>query len=337
MGRRDYAVVIGIRDYLHLTALDGAVEDATNVRDWLLTVGEVPPEHLEFVLGDDSRRGEPVAGTIEKAFDAVLDSARDEGARRLYVYFAGHGMSAAVTRLSLLLADARKGNWGRSIDSEAYHDGLGNLPVFCEQVFWYDCCRFFDQHVHGKGPTWSWGDPEPPIDFKQLVHYGAAFRSAANELDVLGTTRGLFTAALLGGLNGEAATFDEGVGVVTAGGLARFVRNRVDELARERGLSQRPEPRHWGDPDEFVLVEGVEPAARRIAVTVGAEPGELRVSDARMKEVLRREFAAGAGVVAVGLAPGNYLVEVVHKPECARIVTVQASADELRVDLVECP
>lgn len=170
MGSQDFAVVVGVRDYAHLRVLDGAAEDAKYVRDWLLTSGDVPEGHLQFIAGDGVTLGEPVLAVIEEAFDTVLDTAHVEGARRLYVYFAGHGLSEAATRLSLLAADARVENLGRAIDSQGYQEALGNLPLFPEQIFWYDCCRFYDRRTSGRFPTWSRESPQPPPGLKQMVH-----------------------------------------------------------------------------------------------------------------------------------------------------------------------
>jgi hypothetical protein len=332
MSDRDFAVVIGIRDYVHLRALDGAVEDAKNVSDWLLTLGEVPETHLHFVTGDALGTGEPALPTIEAAFDQVLDAARAEGARRLYVYFAGHGLSEAVSRLSLLAADARAENLGRALDSHGYQDALGNLPLFPEQIFWYDCCRFYDQRAAGQSPTWSRETPQPPPNLKQLVHYAAGFNDAANERPHFGTTRGFFTRALLEGLGGAAARIKHGTGVVVAGDLGRFVTARVEQMAREAHLSQIPEPRYLGDPESFVIVESVPPAAQRVKVIVGAEAGELCVRDSKLTEISRQVIGDRDEAMILDLVPGLYLIE--RQPQCcSELIHVQPTVYDLVVDL----
>lgn len=332
MSSQDFAVVIGIRDYAHLEALDGALEDAKLVRDWLLTGGEVPEDHIQFVAGDVKRPGEPTVKTIEDAFDEVLDRARGEGARRLYVYFAGHGLSAAVSRLCLLAADARVENLGRAIDSQSYQDTLGDLPLFPEQIFWYDCCRFYDRRASGHGPTWSPDTPQPPSGLKQMVQYGAGFNDAASELPCFGATRGIFTRALLEGLEGAAVHVVNGDGVVAAGDLGRFVATRVEQLARQVHLSQIPEPRFIGDPAAFIIVESVMPAMQRVKVAVGPGPGELCVRDARLREVARHVIAEGDEVVVLNLIPDLYQIE--RTPQQRRqVIHVQPATVGLVVDL----
>lgn len=333
MSSQDFAVVIGIRDYTDLRALDGAVEDAKNIRNWLLTFGAVPEEHLQFVVSDREKPGEPAVATIEAAFDTVLKTARAEGARRLYIYFAGHGLSEAVSRLSLLAADARIENLGRAIDSQGYQDALGNMPLFAEQIFWYDCCRFYDHRGSGHGPTWSRGDsPQPPSNLKQMIHYGASFNHAASERPYLGVIRGIFTKALLEGLEGAAARMVSGTGVVAAGDLGRFVTARVEQLARQVHLSQIPEPRYIGDPDAFVIAESVVPAEQRIEVTVDPGPGELCVRDEALKMVKRQETTDADDVVVLNLLPGLYEIERVPQ-QCRRLLQVLPAATGLTVDL----
>lgn len=311
MSRQDFAIVIGICDYAHLELLDGALEDAKHLRNWLLTFGEVPEDHLQFVVSDTEKPGEPTMAAIEAAFDEVLKIAYAEGgARRLYVYFAGHGLSEAVSRLSLLAADARIENLGRAINSQCYQDALGELPLFPEQIFWYDCCRFYDRRGSGHGPTWSRSNvPQSPYDLKQMIHYGASFNHAASERPYFGITRGIFTQALLEGLEGAAARIINGNGVVVAGDLGRFITLRVEELARQVHLSQIPEPRYIGDPDAFVIVESVVPAEQRIEIAVGAGPGELCVRDEALREVKRQVIADGDDIVVLNLLPGLYEIE----------------------------
>jgi Caspase domain len=330
---RDFAVVIGIRDYAHLEVLDGALEDARHVRNWLLTLGEVREDHLRFLVGDGGEHGEPTVAAIEAAFDETLDAARAQGPRRLYVYFAGHGLSPEVSRLSLLAADARMENLGRAIDSKGYEDGLGDLPLFPEQIFWYDCCRFYDRRAQNSSPPkFTHVPPEPPPRFKQMVHYGASFNDAANERPYFGAIRGIFTQALLEGLYGAAARVVHQDAVVVAADLGTFVTRRVEELARQVYLSQIPEPRYIGDANEFVIADSVMPSVQRIEVTVGPGPGELYVRDGKLREVCRQPISDRDEVVVLNLKPGLYQIERAPQQRC-EIIVVQPAPAGLAVNL----
>ena len=333
MSGRDFAVVIGIRDYAHLEALDGAFEDAKHIRDWLLTLGKVREDHLRFLVGDGGEYGEPTVATVEAAFDEILDAARAQGARRLYVYFAGHGLSPAVSRLSLLAGDARIENLGRAIDSKGYEDALGGLPLFPEQIFWYDCCRFYDRRAQDpRPPTFTHDPPERPAGFKQMVQYGAGFNDSANERPHLGITRGIFTQALLEGLYGAAARPVHQDAVVVAADLGTFVAWRVDQLARELNLSQIPETRSIGDSTKFVIVDSVTPSVQRIEVTVGPGSGELCVRDEKLTEVCRQPISDRDEVVVLYLKPGLYLME--RAPRQRReIIQVQPASAGLVINL----
>jgi len=334
MSVRDFAIVIGIRDYAHLIRLDGALEDATEIRNWLLSYGEVPEENLHCVLGDGKEPGQPAVERIEEAFEMVLDGARAKGARRLYVYFAGHGLSRTVSRLSLLAADARSSHLNKSIDSQAYHEALCDLPLFPEQIFWYDCCRKYDWRISGRPPSWTpWDPPQPPPSgLMQMVHYATGFNDAANERPHLGVTRGLFTRALLEGLRGAAAPAGDHGSSVTAEDLGLYVKVRVEDLARQAHLSQIPEPRYIGQPAQFVIVESVTPVTQRVEVAVGAGAGELCVRDAQLDEVERHPVADGDEIVVLNLMPGRYEIE--RLPQNRRQpIEVQPAVPALAVDL----
>src|SRR5687767_6799470 len=162
MTREDFALVIGITTYPRLGAsgsLEGPVKDATEFRDWLVQSAGVPDDQVKLILSDetDITRARPVHDDIDDAFEEIFEKAK-QGARRLYVYFGGHGCSKAFSHVALLMANSTPSS-PRAINTTSYHEGLATLKgnLFPEQVFFYDCCRNFDRDVPGRDHPW--GEP----------------------------------------------------------------------------------------------------------------------------------------------------------------------------------
>jgi Caspase domain len=307
---QDFAVVIGISKYRWLRPLDGPVRDAENMRNWLLDCAAVPADHLEFVVTEEDDEN-PTAAKVHDALTRVVSLARHAEARRLYVYFAGHGLSVSLSHLLLLAANASRDNLGRGIDTRKYHEALGNLPLFPEQLFFYDSCRYYDWRALGQGPEWTSGEPEPPRNLTRMIFYGTGFRDFASERLVRSEKRGLFTVALLEGLAGCAAVSIEGEYRVTAAGLARFVRSRLATLARTEGLEQGAEPMYIGNPEEFVLVRQITPCQQTVEVKLPGDGGVLVVENEHLREIERRRLTGREPCVALQLLPGRYVVKVV--------------------------
>lgn len=310
MTDRNFAVVIGISRYRWLRSLDGPVRDAEKVRDWLLDCAAVPEGQLEFVVTEEDSE-KPTASRIHDAITRVVSLARHAEAGRLYVYFAGHGLTASISHLLLLAANADRDNLGRGIDTQKYHEALGSLPLFPEQLFFYDSCRYYDGRALGQGPEWTMGEPDPPRGLTRMIFYATAFRDFANERPVQSEKRGLFTVALLEGLAGYAATSAEGEYRVTAAGLGRFVRSRLETLANAEGLRQDAEPVYTGDPEKFVLVRHVAPCQQTVEVKLPRDSEVLIVENESLREIERRELTKREQYVALQLRPGRYVVKVV--------------------------
>ena len=206
----DAALVVGIADYPFLNPLDGSVRDAGRVADWLMTRGGLPEANLELVLSDGRPQGHPILQEIDDAFDRIFEQARSRGtARRLYVYFAGHGCSREIEHVALLMANADLQRLNRAMNASEYRDALAQR-LFPEQIYLFDCCRNYDRSVTGRGPEWTFDEATAPMqDSIQVVLYAAGFTEYANERNLIyDHKRGLFTEALIEGLNGAAASGD---------------------------------------------------------------------------------------------------------------------------------
>src|SRR5687767_2194485 len=96
-----WAIVIGIDDYaIEEAKLEGAVGDALAMRTWLVEGGGgVPEDHVVLALGPRdpaSVQGlQTFPGTKSGVIDAVTEVVTRSGGKgeRLFLYFAGHGIS----------------------------------------------------------------------------------------------------------------------------------------------------------------------------------------------------------------------------------------------------
>ena len=106
---KDYAVVIGIKDYPAFDAdnpLTGPENDAQAFYDWLISAdgGDVPSANVELIISSkcgspfaDARTARPIVNEIQNAFENLQDIAarnEDKGngyrvGRRLYIYMSG--------------------------------------------------------------------------------------------------------------------------------------------------------------------------------------------------------------------------------------------------------
>jgi hypothetical protein len=315
MAGEDFAVVIGITHYPQLVDLEGPVKDAQEFARWLTGPAQVPDTNVFPVLSRDPQEpgGRPVQDEIDDAFERVFAaaralSARGKGPNRLYIYFAGHGCAQGFRHVALLVANASLQALNRGLDTESYHNGLGKDALFPEQVFFYDCCRNYDRRVRGRSAPWP--DDEPPVGagrVKQFVLYGAGFNEYANERKLrFDTRRGLFTRALIDGLNGAAAKRVGREWVVTSDSLVTYSQKRLDGLARQENLEQHLEYNPAGLPGALSLATVREPWHQLVTIKTRA-PGlnvVIEPTDAQPP----RHFDAVEHEITVELSFGQYNV-----------------------------
>ena len=108
----DYALVIGINHYPRYQPLNGPIEDAKRMYDWLSdqnTGGGVPELNRRMVLSElqpGQTRPTPVQEDVDDALMYLLDRAQNEAggkARRFYFYFAGHGLGLNTSEVGLCM------------------------------------------------------------------------------------------------------------------------------------------------------------------------------------------------------------------------------------------
>lgn len=328
----DFAVVVGIQAYPQFgpdrkpAALQAPVRNARAIADWLVTTGGVPDKCCELVVDSETAAGgvpEPTKARIEGALHDLARKAqeqRDRGlgdliGRRLYLYMSGHGWSPGVQQSCLFAANANSSEtynvhvtgWLRWFQDAAY---------FREFVLWMDCCmdRFssFPPGSIDKPAVPGRAPPGP-----SFVSFAAQRPLKAAEVTVGGEHEpdGVFTWALLDGLNGAAADVN---GRVTGRSLADWLRQsmlaRLPDAAR-KDYDIAKEPEIVSESSELIFAREIVPRRFSVRVTAESMPtdGEVVVwTGSPLREECRQ--AADGSPLVFDLTPGLYHAEHSEQP-----------------------
>jgi hypothetical protein len=225
----DYALVIGLDHYHPWSSLLRARADAWDFAEWLCDRdgGGLLPENCHLI---HSRPGAeyPSQEDIDRTLRAILS--RRGPARRLYVYYAGHGSAADDRSVNLCLGPCSRQR-PEALDSEHYIRSIIWSGKFEEIMVFFDCCR---SRVRATGLPYKYCRRKPHPDAGRA----RVFRAYATEFqrEALDEPRGVLTAALLEGLRGAAA---QGA-YVTAPALQQYLLREIPRMASDRGYPQNP-------------------------------------------------------------------------------------------------
>lgn len=243
----DYALVVGVNDYVSLHPLRGAVEDAKAFVAWLVDPGGggLAPANVHTILSTRTPLS-PVGDTIDEALEAVIAQAMRNGGRRLYFYFSGHACTGDRPHdLALCLPDWSGLRRRASLGSDAWLDVILASGVFAEVAFFLDCCRVAALRAVGRPPKIDFATPRDRARApRAFMAYATEFLRVAREVEEPSATnaslevRGIFTKVLVTGLRGAAAGND---GIVTAASLKQYIEHMTVRQSVERGFEQRAE------------------------------------------------------------------------------------------------
>jgi hypothetical protein len=305
MNEEDYAIVVGINRYHRNPPrpLSGAVSDATKFAEWLLLPeeGGVPSKNLRLITSQDDLKPEdyfnakPIKHDIDVALNEFQVGQKRRVGRRLYFYFAGHGLGGAIDDVALLMANTARHLLNSNLGLRKYREYLINAAAFDNLIFFLDCCWDFENRIEGQGPQLTYTLNENNASkVKDFVVFATSYGKQSYEpIDPdTGEHRGLLTKALLEGLKEKNVNAADPRGHFTAASLGRYIEDRVPELAKEAGVIQKPEIPKTPDGLEF----GQPIDIPRVSVKVTADPGIsgelLLYSGGNVKEVLDRRRAA---------------------------------------------
>jgi uncharacterized caspase-like protein len=257
----DWAVVVGVDRYageVAERALRGPNRDARAFADWLLAGGGVPADHLRVIPSSFSARPLPSRQDVSDALWDVRNAVLAGGGRRLWLYFAGHGVEIARDGRNepvLLTARAERGRWTEHIPGPTTADWFRLSGLFEEVVLVMDCCRTLAEQV---GVLRLFDDAEEATDRKTRWFFALATRwsrvARERAFPPDDAVRGVFTSALLEGLAGRAA---DTTGRVTDRSLAEWLYTRVEAIQP----GQRPDLRYDTDPAATIVLAQVAPPA----------------------------------------------------------------------------
>ncbi|MFP2911142.1 caspase family protein [Pyxidicoccus sp. 3LFB2] len=339
----DWAVVVGLSRYPGLGNLDGPENDAKAFQEWLTLRAGVPTERVRCVLSSDPEflsaspggdaapaslvlKARPTSERIEQAFDELCDLARSndergEGfrvGRRLYIFLAGHGFTPTGEEVALLMANATP-NRTYHVAGRPYANYFVKAGIFDEVVLFMDCCRerYLVQVPLRVPPYVDLTDPTAVERSKILFGFATRWSRLSREKTMPdGKVRGVFSTALMAGLNGAAV---DAQGDITARSLADYLYNHMKSLLspeelKDDDIPKEPELLYDTNPNaRFLLLQGhPEAAMPRFPVTVHLRPEDavrdVEILDSRL-HVAARAHAPGA-VWSVKLEPGMYVGQV---------------------------
>ena len=225
MAERDYALIFALDKYGDTEkwrTLKGAINDADRFNRWLLGPAAVPKTHIIEEVGDDSGTRPQLSDLMAKVMDLLR--AQPSGARigrRLYIFLAGHGVEAIdQARLETLLVTAEsRDNWVQGFPGNLAMSHFRLEARFEEIILFMDCCRTMSAEARP-----SWNIPTTPDALAKSVRWGSALAAQlftdVRERKVSGKMQGIFTSALMDGLEGKAK---DGEGRITTESLSSYL------------------------------------------------------------------------------------------------------------------
>lgn len=333
-----HAIVIGIDGYdPAIGTLDGAVRDALDFAAWVTGPGGVPAANLRLLLGPDLADPPPVLPAGVSAISPAsgrkiretIGGLRGTGGKRLYFYFAGHGVAFPQWPDDPMLVPPEFIDpYYHASDLLGFKDlfnRLGDL-TFQEQVCLIDACRDFAlpsyEPVIPSGARFRLEERKS----RQYVLFSVAPGQKAAE-----TGQGIWTRTLLDGLTGrdyrpvKPGTSAQAPFEVRLDDLADWICGEVKLRVQRKFLKdaaryvQTPEYHRdpqGGDPVMAIFTEENVPQARlRVFVEPSRAHPTCRVAVTQYVPTLRREFVVQASPdpplsvpVSFALAPSAYSI-----------------------------
>jgi hypothetical protein len=360
MNATDRALVVGVNWYPGLTNLDGPVNDARAFHDWLVAAGGggLDPAQIRLILSPEQSPtavadARPVVTQVQEAFDELDDLARDNlqngrglrAGRRLYLYLSGHGFApflgqAALYQVALLMANATRQRVGYHILGRAYADWFFRAGYFDEILLFMDCCREAYPLAPLNPPHFADVNGAGAVDrVRYFYGFGTKWSRLSRERPMPpdGRVHGVFTTALLAGLNGAAA---DPTGRVTAASLGNFLFAQMKTFLSPADLTNATIPKepdyvtYPSDGSQLVIVDGLGPATVTVERVGGPPDGEIRLFDATFQPVVPQTLAPPTWTFL--LTPGVYLAQKTSaggQPILAQQVVTLTTERNLHVQL----
>jgi peptidoglycan/xylan/chitin deacetylase (PgdA/CDA1 family)/TolA-binding protein len=310
--RESWAVVVGIDQYQSWPRLHYAVNDAKGVRDLLVRRYHFKPENVVTLLDGEATR----AAILKALGDRLADPARVHRDDRVFVFFAGHGVTRKLPSGKslgyLVPVDADRDNYqSQAISMTNFQDVSEAIPAK-HVLFVTDACYSGVALTRG-GASGTAGlaylREVTRRSVRQMLTAGGADEEVAD-----GGPQGhsIFTWALMQGLDGQADL--SGDGFITASELAAYVGPTVSALSRQTPAFGNLVGSEGGEflfelKHESEFLNELTDQLDEEAIRLNAELARVReqIAEKRSRnEKLREELAAeqarltGAGKTASG-------------------------------------
>jgi hypothetical protein len=331
MANDDWAIVVGIRCYPDLGDLNGPENDAKAFHNWLISPngGALPQEHVKLILSShynppfaSASEAEPTTARVERAFDELDDIAKDNQdkgnglrvGRRLYLYFAGHGCEPKAEEAVLLMANATKRRAGYHIPGKPYANWFYRAGYFDEVVLLMDCCREkYPSAPLNIPPYIDLTAPDAAERGRRFYGFGTKWGRLSRERAVAeGIVRGVFTTALLAGLEGAACDPN---GRITAASLGSYLRNGMKTFLAPEDLEDPEVPKEpdlfyaQDAGDTFVLATAPVPTfSVVIHLPAGSAGKTVEILGPNLQPIV--STTAVLPVLQMDLARGKYVVQI---------------------------
>lgn len=291
-----YAIVIGINTYSQLRPLNAAVDDAVRFAEWLKKPngGGLPGKNVKLIVSPVKEippEPFPVADHIDRALIEMGIKVRERVGKRLYFYFAGHGIGPTFDDVGMLMASAAMDQLNFNLGLGPYRTFLRKRKPFVEVIYILDCCRDETKNARLGEPSFTLPDAEGGDNVRDLSIMAAKFGEKAFEPKdkTLGERRSILTKVLLNGLEKHEAA--DPLGRITNNTLVDYIVREVPRSAEESKLKQSPVIEKWNLEQELVLC--TVPASGKykrvhIIANVREADGELILLDHSNREMISK-------------------------------------------------
>jgi hypothetical protein len=329
----DYAIVVGINRYPGIRNLAGAEKDASQFAKWLGDPqgGDLLPQNIRLILSSNFEQPAKTfaAQPVQRDIDAILDefgiNEKDRVGRRLYFFFAGHGLAPSFDDVVLLMANASRRALNSNVGVRNYRKFLRDAASFDEVILILDCCREFEDRAEPTIPPFTARlAQDRAAKVKDVCVMAAGYGKKAFEPKLVENEdrRGLLSQALMEALQEHKASVTA-QNEITAVTLVNYLVDRVPELAKAATLEQKPEISPNPVPDIVLVKLSAAPAVHQVKTCFTVDPasgGELVLKTNELVEIGRRPVDQTPWEVL--LDPGIYVIT--HSLQTDKLMVIDA-------------
>jgi uncharacterized caspase-like protein len=220
---KNFAVIIGINDYIHIKKLNYATQDAEKMRNHFINELQFEENNVKLLVSDSSNsvnhQHSPIGSNIRLGLKRLSEGSKFTIDDNLWFFFSGHGTYSEgldyIMPLDGTMEEvSRTGVEVNEITEYLKNSGAGNIIMIL------DACR-------DEGKRSGKGIGEQTIEKVKekgiITFFSCSERESSYEVESL--RGGAFTHALLEGMRQYA----------TVAQLDDFIRTKVPQIARENG------------------------------------------------------------------------------------------------------